>query len=137
MEQTVLVSLIYLLVFSLLTIFNSLFILGLHGASQEPYILAPVNNWLNRLLIEKKTRYKWLNIIKANLYEPMIGCIECMSSFHSLTFLAVMMPSLGFNSHEIFVLIPVLLIYIPVVKTLVDFFDTLLDFMKSVIVKNG
>ena len=137
MEQTVLVSLIYLLVFGLLTIFNSLFILGLHGASQEPYILAPLNNWLNRQLVKKKTRYKWFNSLKDNLYEAMIGCIECMSSFHSLSFLAIVMPTLGFNLHDIFVLIPILLIYIPVVKTLVDFFDTLLGFMKSVIVKNS
>ena len=137
MEQTLLVSLIFLLVFGLLAIFNSLFILGLHGASQEPYILAPVNNWLNKQLVEKKTRYEWFNNFKSELYEPMIGCIECMSSFHSFTFLAIILPNLGFNLHDIFVLTPTLLIYIPVVKTLVDFFDTLLDFMKSMIVKNS
>lgn len=137
MEQIILVSLYSLIVFSLLTIFNAMYILGLHNAFQEPYILAPLDRWLLKHLVEKRTRFQLLNELKDGLYECIIGCLPCMASFHSIVFLVIILPCIGFTTEYIFAVSPILLIYIPVVSFLVDSFDIIRNWILEEILKNS
>ena len=133
-----------LILLGLLLIFNALYIIGLHSASQGTYILAPLNKTWNKMLLGWESRSKIVNILKDALYEGSIGCIVCMPSIHSLIFLSITLPKLGFNLGQYLTLMPNLftviicwIFYVCILHSVVDFFDTIRKLIIVLIVKNG
>src|SRR5690606_23250722 len=90
MEQIQLASavLLYSLSGMILLLLNAMYIIGLHGATKEPYILHNLEKKVNKILTSKG-RFNFINTFKDNLYECLIGCLICMASLHGTLFLTI------------------------------------------------
>lgn len=136
MELTIIAN--TLLIVLILLIFNAMFILGLHGAAQEPYVLSKPHDIWNKILLGWDSRFFIINYLKDALYESSIGCTRCMASFHSITFL----QTIAFYS-DVTIITPSLIgfilwaIYVCILSYLVDFFDKTGELIKTFIVKNS
>lgn len=135
MEQTMMIS--NLIIIVILLIFNAFYILGLHKAAQGDYILSKPNEILNKLLLGRKSKVKIINLIRSNLYEALIGCIDCMASIHSIIFLQVISSYLEFQIVLSLKLFFLWIIYVCMLSFIVDFFDTVKTLIITFIVKNS
>lgn len=135
MEQTQLASIVLLYSLSglLLLLLNAMYIIGLQAATKEPYILYSIEKKINKILTSKG-RFNFINILKDNLYECMIGCLVCMASFHGTLFLTT--AFFLFDLKKMY-LVPILLFYIPALSFLVDVLSSIKSIIEFKIVKNG
>lgn len=74
----------------LMLIINSLFIIGLYSATNEDKVLVPIKKILEKTLLGK---YKMLELI----YDGLIGCLECMSSFWGTFFVIIVLSCLDID----------------------------------------
>lgn len=135
MEQIQLVSLIvlYMLIIAIALFANAFYIIGLHSATKEPYILAKAEDWINKKL-NSKGKFKFINSIKENLYECMIGCVPCMASFHGILFLTSVFEIFGINKSLLFLILP---FYIPALSFVLDMLISIKTLIETKIVENS
>ena len=135
MEQMINVS--NLLVVLIILIFNALYILGLYKAAQGQYILSKPNSILNNILLGWTCRFKLINTIRSNLYEALIGCVDCMASVHSIIFLTPIKFYFDWQITPSFSLFALWIFYVCILSFILDFFDTMRTLIITLIVKNS
>lgn len=135
MEQIQLASAVFLYATSGLffLVLNAMYIIGLHQATKQPYILYNLEKKVNKILTSKG-RFDFINSLKDNLYECLIGCVVCMASLHGTLFLTTAFFLFGLKK---IYLVPILLFYIPALSFVIDVLTSIKSIIEIKIVKNS
>lgn len=135
MEQIQLAStvLMYSLSGMIFLLLNAMYIIGLHSATKEPYVLHNLEKKVNKILTSKG-RFNFINVFKDNLYECTIGCVVCMASLHGTLFLTTAFFLFGLKK---IYLVPILLFYIPALSFVIDVLTSIKSIIEIKIVKNS
>lgn len=125
------------LMIGILLIFNAFYILGLFKAAQGEYILSKPNNLLSKLLLGWNCKIKIINFLRLSLYEMLIGCVDCMASFHSIVFLKTIGFYFGYQFEYSLKLFFLWILYVCMLSFVVDFFDMLKTLIGTIIVRKS